>query len=380
MRRIPELDALRGLAALVIVLAHVGILTDTRWVLSTVDLFFVLSGYFITSNVLKNRHAPGFLPVFFTRRSLRIWPAYYVALGACLVLNHSVTFRFDEPPDGWRNYLTFTQNVQAYLGLPIPRFSGMFLHTWTLAIEEQFYLLWPLLFWRLPRRAMAPLAAAFVVVPPVLRAQGYPPFLLLTRCDGLAFGGLLALALSDPVRSARRASAYARAFAALGLAALTLPWLAELTPWARAVPDRLAGALFTTRTCATYFGLAGAVLCLTGHPLLAVLRDRRLCYIGTVSYGLYLYHPLVFATLPGPYKRLVFRKLGLTSSLLMNVAMVAVCFLLAEASRRWLEGPVLALKDRLTFRPARRPAAVYRGPHAGLARSPADPARVEGDG
>jgi peptidoglycan/LPS O-acetylase OafA/YrhL len=93
------------------------------------------------------------------------------------------------------------------------------------------------------------------------------------------------------------------------------------------------------------------------------LRDRRLCYVGTVSYGLYLYHPMVFAALPGVYKRFVMRRLGLTSTLLMDLVMLAVCFALAELSRRFLEGPILALKERLTYRTAEVSPA-YRGPHA----------------
>lgn len=106
----------------------------------------------------------------------------------------------------------------------------------------------------------------------------------------------------------------------------------------------VAPAFFTTRACILFFGLSGLVLCLQGHKALAILRDKRLCYLGTVSYGIYLYHPLVFAALPGFYKRIVFRKLGLTSSLLMNLTLLAVCFLLAELSRRFLEEPILALK------------------------------------
>ena len=90
MGRILELDALRGIAALIIVLAHIGLLPGTPWVLSMVDLFFVISGYFITTNILKNRTSSHFLSVFFIRRALRIWPAYYLALTACLILNRSL--------------------------------------------------------------------------------------------------------------------------------------------------------------------------------------------------------------------------------------------------------------------------------------------------
>lgn len=363
MRRIPELDALRGIAALVIVMAHVGFLPGTGWVLSAVDLFFVLSGYLITENILKNRYAAGFLPVFLARRSLRIWPAYYLAFGVCLILNRRL--KWDAAPDAWLNYLTYTQNVQAYLGRPIPGFSGMFLHTWTLAIEEQFYLLWPLLLWRAPRRSMPLIALTLVAAPALLRSLGYPSFLLLTRCDGLALGGLLALLLDRPEGDARHARADPRGFAAIGLAALVGPWLAEMALRSLHVTQGFHDGLFTSRACLVYFGLCGTVLCLGGDPRLKFLRDPRLCYVGTVSYGLYLYHPLVFGALPGLYKRLVFRRLGLTSTLLMDLVMLAVCFALAEASRRWVEAPILALKERLRYGSPRNPQK-YPGLHLGM--------------
>jgi peptidoglycan/LPS O-acetylase OafA/YrhL len=382
MRRILELDALRGIFALTIMLAHIGLIPDSRWVFSTVDLFFVLSGYFITTNILKNRNAPRFLAVFFTRRALRIWPAYYLALAACLLLNR--TLKWDTRPDAWPYYLTFTQNVQAYLKWPLPKFSGMFLHTWTLAIEEQFYIIWPLLLFRAGKKTRLTVIVAFVLLPPVLRALGYNSYLLLTRSDGLAMGSLLAILLFDRGFVASHMSAYRAGFVVIGLGALLAPglvggdggrWLAVCTgmPW-----EQLGPALFTTRACATYFGLGGAALCFQGHPLTWILREKRLCYVGTVSYGLYLYHPMVFAALPGLYKRLVFRHLGLTSTLLMDLVMLAVCFALAELSRRLLEGPVMALKDRWTYRTAgvdpaqyglisSTPVPIYRGPHTAAA-------------
>lgn len=382
MRRILELDALRGIFAVVIVLAHIGLLNDSPWIFSTVDLFFVLSGYFITTNVMKNRKTPGFLSVFFTRRALRIWPAYYLALAACLVLNRAL--KWDARPDAWPQYLTFTQNIQAYLKWPLPSFSGMFIHTWTLAIEEQFYIVWPLLLLRAGPRTRLGLILSFAALPPIIRALGYSPYLLLTRCDGLALGALLATLVFDRDRVARRLGAFRAGFAAVGLSALLGPVLVgdrligTMEGWTGISWTQLGPALFTSRACLVYFGLGGLTLCLQGHPALGLLRDKRLCYMGTVSYGLYLYHPMVFAALPGPYKRLVFRHLGLHSTLLMNLTMLAVCFLLAELSRRYVEGPILALKERLTYKTAGvDPSAYavvspYRGPHPAPARTAAN--------
>lgn len=374
MRRILELDALRGIAAVVVMLAHIGLIADTAWVLSSVDLFFVLSGYFITTNILKNREAPRFLSVFFTRRALRIWPAYYVALAACLILNRYL--KFDAPAHAWPQYLTFTQNLQAYMKWPLPSFSLMFQHTWTLAIEEQFYILWPVLLFKTGRRTTLAVILAFIAMPAIGRLYGYSPYLLLTRCDGLAFGSLLGLVVSDRELVARYLTRYRIGFGVIAVSAVFLPmvcgaiggyWLERMTGFAW---NQLAPALFTSRASIAYFGLAGLTLCLQGHRATVVLRERRLCYLGTISYGLYLYHPMVFAALPGLYKRYVVRRLGVTNHLLMDLTMLGVCFALAELSRRYLEGPIMALKDRLRFTSTgNTPVAydmspAYRGPHS----------------
>src|SRR5262249_19310964 len=106
---------------------------------------------------------------------------------------------------------------------------------------------------------------------------------------------------------------------------------------------------------------------------------------GLISYGLYLYHPLVFAALPRPYTRFVVRKLGLTSPLLRDLAMLAVCFAAAELSFRLLEGPIVALKERLTFR-GRAGAATHAahgapgGPHPVPPASAPAPAPAAGAG
>ena len=169
-------------------------------------------------------------------------------------------------------------------------------------------------------------------------------------------GSLLAVILSDKERSARNLNRFRVGFAALGLAALLLPM---------AIPSGSRGtgidALFTSRASLTYFGLAGFVLCAQGHAALAILRDARLCHLGRISYGLYLYHPLVFATLPRLYTRYVARRLGIESTLLMGLVMLGVCVVVAELSRRWLEDPIVALKERLTYK---ENPTVYQGPHA----------------
>ncbi|MFO0907480.1 MAG: acyltransferase [Isosphaeraceae bacterium] len=369
MGRIAEFDGLRGIACVLIMLAHLGWVQDTRWLVSMVDMFFVLSGFLITQNILKKREAENFLPVFFARRSLRIWPAYYFGLVACLILNHYL--RWDHRPDAWPLYVTFTQGIHHYWKGPEWQFSGMFKHTWTLAMEEQFYILWPLLLVKAGRRTLPLVLLGFALVPALMRWQGYEPFVLLTRCDGLAIGSIVAWLMADESRVDRHRNRFRAGFAAVAVLALAVPPVTQLVLGSGAagpIWDRAATSLFTTRACLVYAGFAGVILCATNHPALGLLRDRRLTYFGTSSYGLYLYHPLIFASMPRLYQRFVERKMGLNVPGLRGVAMLALCVVVAELSRRVVEQPALMLKDRLVFRmPARSAAAapaVYRGPHS----------------
>ena len=142
MKRILEFDAIRGLAALAIIVNHI-------WFPSVVPLtagvylFFVLSGFLITSIIIKNLHKPNFLIAFYGRRSLRIWPIYYIALIVVIIFNFISPG--PEPLEGLPYFLTYTQNIQEYWFGIAPPFIHGFQHTWTLAIEENFYLFWPLL-------------------------------------------------------------------------------------------------------------------------------------------------------------------------------------------------------------------------------------------
>jgi peptidoglycan/LPS O-acetylase OafA/YrhL len=178
---------------------------------------------------------------------------------------------------------------------------------------------------------------------------------------------LLALLTNDPDRTSRHRTTYQRFFATLFLAALAGPpllsRLMDGVPTVGPFPPRsnVGDPLFTTRVCLIDFGIAGLILTSPGHWLFRPLRDRRLVYLGVVSYGLYLYHPLVYATLPGLYRQFIIQGLGLRSRRLMDATTLATCFAIAELSRRWLEAPTQRWKDRLAYRTvAPKPSARVR--------------------
>ena len=368
MRRIAELDALRGIAAVAIVAFHLRFKNSLPLLGTSIDLFFVLSGYLITTILLRTRESGRFFSTFYARRSLRIWPIYYLSFPAFLVLNRWLPN--PSPLDGLPYYLTYTQFVPAYWGGAVPPFSHLYLHTWTLAVEEQFYLLWPLLVRLSGRRFLPMLALPLLVVPFVLRARGVFSHLLLTRCDGLALGALVAWLLYDGVRLARRKTAFSIGFAAAALLSPAYPvWgpflLGAVESWWPALPwHRISISLGKSMIGLFYTGIVGLVLVHQGHPRLAFLRGRRLCRTGQISYGLYLYHPFVFA-----FMTLAMQGLGVRGSALMDVLKFAACFAVAALSWRFVERPILAMKDRFTYGETRG-AEALRGPHVPAVAAP----------
>jgi peptidoglycan/LPS O-acetylase OafA/YrhL len=337
MRRIPELDSLRGIAALSVLLYHFWPeFFPLGW--SAVDLFFCLSGYLITSIILANLGTERFTINFYARRSLRIWPIYYLTLIAVIVVS-----RFQATPlplDGLPYYLTYTQNIQYYWFAVPPPFPFAMNHTWTLALEEQFYLIWPALVSVASRRGIVLLSSALVMMSFWARLVGFNSWILLARCDGFALGGLLA---AMPLCRSVRIVPYFCAMVFISLSVIvgiTLPRgiTSPIAPLDYPAWEILAVNLF-------YAGILGLTVIATGSPVLAALRARPLRYLGQISYGLYLYHPLVEI-----YGEAVRQRGGLGDAWWWKFASLVVCLLGASLSWRLIESPILGLKHHFEYR------------------------------
>ena len=198
--RSEELDAIRGIAIGLVLAWHIlepwvqqNLAPGWRWILalswSGVDLFFVLSGFLIGGILLDNRLSQNFFSTFYARRALRILPLYVLLLVAWSTLNHETSIIA---------YVTFTQNfVWASQGNWGPNWMGP---TWSLAVEEQFYVLLPLLVALVPPRNLPRLLILLICVSPAARlvlryvyGNHFAPYLLLPgRMDPLFFGVLAA--------------------------------------------------------------------------------------------------------------------------------------------------------------------------------------------
>jgi peptidoglycan/LPS O-acetylase OafA/YrhL len=351
--RIPELDAIRGIAAIAIVIFHSNV-RRFPWGWAAVDLFFVLSGFLITGIVLRHGGTRGFLPRFYVRRALRIFPVYYLVVLGLVVFHNALPRQVD--PRGLIYELTYTQFLPYYWFAESPRYSHYLGHTWTLAVEEQFYLVWPALIllagrsrWRVAALSLATVAGSFI-----LRSRGYSVALLGARADGLALGGLLAALLAGREGTALAAS---RGFRT-ALASMAIVSAAILTALAIFVgmgptdvfPPWTGTVVLAFSTL--WLGLIGLVVIHSGHPRLAVLRRPRLRWVGKVSYGLYLYHFLVILISGDIFKAMGFRG----QPFWREAPTIGICFVIAGLSWRYIEKPILGLKDRFPYEDERRPA------------------------
>jgi peptidoglycan/LPS O-acetylase OafA/YrhL len=296
---IPELDGLRGVAVLAVVIYHchpllAGSWIDyaSRWGWAGVNLFFVLSGFLITSILIESSGKPHYFRNFYARRALRIWPVYVLLLIVCYSVPDwflGDTLANQTQLQTLAAYAFFVQNLR-HTALP-----GTLGPTWSLAIEEQFYFVWaPLVllslgagFARIPlRRFLLPVVlAAMLVVSPLIRFL-HPHWLTgthtLIHLDGIAMGSLLALGLYH-LRISRPI------WLGIGLTA------AVIGLWATATIA--AGTSFLDTALALAFvGIVLTALTATGarHPAMWLLRRGPLPFYGKISYGLYMIHILVF--------------------------------------------------------------------------------------
>lgn len=248
------------------------------WGWSGVTLFFVLSGFLITSILLESREKPQYFRNFYARRILRIWPVYILVLVVCYLKADWFVNPGSNTP--WWAYAFFIQNLFHFT---LPAAVGP---TWSLAIEEQYYFLWAPIVRLLKRPWLLalPLFAA-LIASPLFRMSHYTWITTthtLTHIDGIAMGSLIALGL-HALNLSRRT------WLTLGIAGVVVGFPAAAT---------IAGGTAFLDSALT-LGFAGALLAslaATGskNPLCAALRLGPLPFYGKISYGLYMTHIFVF--------------------------------------------------------------------------------------
>ena len=344
MERIRELDGLRAIAVLMVIAWHYFGTPDgpqsSAWHLFYighfgVDLFFVLSGFLIATILLENRDSSNYFSAFYGRRALRILPAYYLVCAAVLVgwLSGHARGLFDGALPGW----SYVLGVQNFWMAKLQTYGADALTaTWSLAVEEQFYLLFPLIVWLLPQPMLEKLLWAVIFICPISRVilafhgDQYAYYVLPQyRADVLCIGALIAC---WRVRGAKIDHRAAAAVFLIGLAGMVLAGFVGARDWDAAAWQHTVSAAF--------FG-AVLFLVLAGKASrwLAPLRGRAARFFARTSYLAYLIHSLVAA--------LVFALLHVqrTASTFSGIAVTAlsfaVTFVICAMSYRFFERPLI---------------------------------------
>jgi peptidoglycan/LPS O-acetylase OafA/YrhL len=361
---LPELDGIRGIAALMVFFHHLcftgfdvapwtnPIVRVLFWLGSFgdtgVDVFFVLSGFLITAILIRDRDNPDYYRDFYWKRVLRILPLYAIcALGILIFIPGSGRFVL--------LCVFFIANFASTLH--IPSIGGF----WSLAVEEQFYLIWPTV---VRRRSVATLrhwALAIICGVIVLRLifaffghHNYWQTYLC--CDGLAIGALLACMLERCQRVGDGLAARRRTLLLLAGSGMTLAGICALIPQD---PRRIAfhsavGATAITFLCGSFVGLSIAY---SGRAAMRWLRSHVLTFFGLISYAFYMFHIFVrdiYDHFRGPL-----RANDMTGYIARIVIVLAITIVLTLISRYAIELPIMSLRKHVLRRPTKPAVAEH---------------------
>jgi peptidoglycan/LPS O-acetylase OafA/YrhL len=373
-KHIDALDGVRGLAILMVVLGHLAGFANldgydssnlARWFevgWAGVDLFFVLSGYLITGIVLDNKCSSNFLAVFYWRRFLRIFPLYF------LLLFFSVVFfpRFGYPLElftgskqAFPYFCTFLYNL--YITMKDNWVPGWLGSAWSLAIEEQFYFIWPMLVLIVNKKKLLQICFAFMLLAISLRflflmlglsfEKSY--YFTLTRLDGLAVGAVVAIAMRSPTwvsdwkNKFKIWSGWILALSTLGFLSLAY-FYGNLGWW-----NPLA-VLFDFSILAIGFGALLLFVLNTSQKssLNKFFSNSLLRFLGKYSYGIYLLHQPIIKIFD-PYcngvGRRIFPAHSLSMALFKLVGDGFVIVLIAVIVYDCYEAHFLRLKNRFFY-------------------------------
>ncbi|MBI2269182.1 MAG: acyltransferase [Bacteroidetes bacterium] len=294
MRYIKELDSLRGIAVLFVIVSH--------WLSADspinylpngpigVNIFFVLSGFLITGILLgkkrsieKDKESPWIaLKKFYIRRSLRIFPIYYLTLLLLFIFRRSFDYNFNE---SWLYLLTYTTN---FYFIKIQQWDGVISHLWSLAIEEQYYLLFPLTILFTSKKYLPYVIATFIIT-------GFASQLLLsdikmkdqftiTCFDAFGLGAILAWQYAYLPDKTRIVNRYLMFGAIVSLVLFVIGLEKQMWPF---IPLRTLVSIITLFIISYILKYQES-----SNPLMSLFKNRALVFIGKISYGMYLYHPI----------------------------------------------------------------------------------------
>jgi len=338
-----NLDGIRAFAAIIVMFFHFfqSVQIDSNSLVNVlkkisvfgqtgVDLFFVLSGFLITRILINSKSSPHFFKNFIFRRIVRIFPLYYLFLFlyffiAPILLNT----QFIPINEQWFYYV-YLQNIGATFNWNL---NGPE-HFWSLAVEEHFYLFWPFLIYFFNQKRIKYLIAIIVVGTIFLRYLMIRNnlgvfYFTFTRIDALAIGAGLSLLELNFVFQKKNKNKFL-----ILLLILVVPMVVF---WIKLSGSGSLEVIKYSLLALFYFALIGYVLCLSPNNFVnTILESKLLNFSGKISYGLYVYHPLVFL--------LVFKYYDFLNWKLQLMLSFTITYLVAIFSYYLFENQFLKLK------------------------------------
>lgn len=361
MKHLKSLDGIRAIAIAMVMCFHFGYFAP-GWI--GVQIFFTLSGYLITGILLKNKQRPLglYIGTFFWHRALRILPLLWFFLIVVAIFYVAIGVPASFPSD-WPWLLGFLANIARLRATDV---GPAFVHIWSLAVEQQFYLIWPLLVYLMPIAIFRRFVVCLLLFSPLLRLALFHTTVLLghdaemagkaiyvlplTQLDAFAAGAAIAVFSLEQLRNpARRFIAALIATGALGAAVLAAGYYGGESAYV----GSLGYAMYLLHSHGYVWGysmlnllaMLGMICALRRLPWLRFLESAFLTWIGRISFGMYVYHvPLLLlgeaamakaVPHPSPIIRATF-----------FLTWVLAVLIVSNLSYRWIEAPFLAMKNR----------------------------------
>jgi peptidoglycan/LPS O-acetylase OafA/YrhL len=348
-----ELDGVRAMAAFMVMIFHFWyaphlnlpplLLKMANFGRTGVSLFFVLSGFLITRILIATKESPNYFTSFYVRRSLRIFPLYYLFL----ILIFIIIPLFSRTPIS-------PFNLQVYNWVYLQNFAETFkwphvgpVHLWSLAVEEHFYLFWPLLIYFLNVRRIAIASVLIIIMAFIVRYvmidQGYEVYYFtFARIDELSMGSLLAILEIKKKLSDKNSARFLLLSVIVAIPTLVL--------WAffNGSGNSILQVVKYNLLAFTYFGIVAFVISARNSNLVKrFFRTKPMLFSGRISYGLYIYHGVCFVAIHELFPN--------TSLALRFIIGVVFSFLVATTSYYLVELNFLKLKRFFEYKKEKEP-------------------------
>ncbi len=355
-RRIVALDGFRGLMTLFVILSHyfgeiAGGILPLRFGFIAVDSFFVLSGLLVGRLILDKGDAENFYQVFYARRILRTFPIYFLCVALAIAVERAIGLPGNDAVPTW-SYFSFTNNI--FVALTQNTGREWLGPTWTMGVEEQFYLIAPALMLATPRRYLLHVLTGIIALSIASRFAIFLTSgnslaaltLLPTRADNLAIGLACALLLKTGIRW----DSFALRAAPIFLLILFF------------VVDQFVGDNFPLLLGHTLVCVAAALFLMSmvrGAPEAKRFESKTLAFFGETSYAVYLTHmPILWVA-----HALILHhapSIATGAGFAVTIACLPLTVLIATALTRFVEAPITSIGQRLKWRQAPPKAAALK--------------------